>query len=280
MNSDNSTLFAKKSLSQNFLINQQIIDKIARKMEVFVQKSVVKNVVEIGPGEGSLTEKFLQWDKKIVALEIDQRAVELLQNRFIGNNNLELLNFDASDYFNVENLSELNQLKPFVLLSNLPFNIGSRLMVDFAITCSDTNFSVILQAEVADKLIENPKHLTFFGCWIKSFWQINKVMSIAPCHFRPAPKVYATLIEANSKKDTNSWLFKLDSVELVRAREVLKSIFSQPRKSLSSHLRLLGLNSEKSNLFYANSGFSPNTRLTWENYERLWGEVYHYLQKL
>lgn len=277
MNSDNSTLIAKKSLSQNFLINQQIIDKIARKMELFVDKADVKTVIEIGPGEGSLTELFLKWDKKVIALEIDQRAVELLQNRFIDNNNLELLQLDATNYFGIDNLAVLNNIKPFVLLSNLPFNIGSRLLVDLAVTCPDIDFSVILQAEVADKLVENPKHLTFFGCWIKSFWEINKVMSIAPCHFRPAPKVYATLIEAKSKKQNDSWLFGLTPLELLSARSVLKSIFSQPRKSLSSHLRLLGLDSNQSDLFYAQTGYTPNTRLTWDNYEKLWGEIYNYL---
>jgi len=274
MNYDNTQLIAKKSLSQNFLINQQIIDKIASKMELFVNKSGAEKIVEIGPGEGSLTELFLKWNKPVVALEIDQRAVELLQDKFTNQPNLELKQIDATDFFAVNNNQTLEKIKPFTMLSNLPFNIGSRLLVDLAITCADVNFSVILQSEVADKLTENNKHLTFFGCWIKSFWDISKIMTIAPCHFRPAPKVYATLVEAESLFNKENWLFKLDSSQLIQARQILKSVFSQPRKSLSSHLRLLGLNSIQSDSFYKQYSLTPNTRLTWENYNNVWQNIY------
>jgi 16S rRNA (adenine1518-N6/adenine1519-N6)-dimethyltransferase len=279
MKSDNSQLLAKKSLSQNFLINQQIIDKIAKKMQLFVEQSGVANVVEIGPGEGSLTKSFLEWGKHIIALEIDSRAVELLQQKFSDKLNLTLIQADASSYFSLENKTTLDELKPFVMVSNLPFNIGSRILVDLAITCPDINFSVILQSEVVDKLTQTSNHLTFFGCWIKSFWEIKEIMTIAPCHFRPVPKVYATLIEATSKKITGNWLFNLTSDELLQARTILKSIFSQPRKSLSSHLRLLGLSPEQSELFYKQTNYLPNTRLTWDNYNQLWGDICTFIKK-
>lgn len=273
MNLDNSQLTAKKSLSQNFLINQQIIDKIAKKMGDFVALSDCKNIIEIGPGEGSLTELFLDWGKPVVALEIDNRAVEFLEKKFDKKANLVLIGADATDYFSVKNIDKLNLLKPFALLSNLPFNIGSRLLVDLALTCSEVNFSVILQSEVAQKLTVKENHLTFFGCWINSFWKIKEIMTIAPCHFRPAPKVYATLVEAISRKTEGSWLFGLNETELLESRRVLKSIFSQPRKSLSSHLRLLGLNNMQAQEFYEQTKFLPNTRLNWENYETVWKEI-------
>ena len=96
-------LHAKKSLGQNFLNDQNVIEKIAYSIDSLFPKDSNKYLHEIGPGSGSLTKPLLDREIKILALEKDQRAVEGLNNTLVKNNenNIQVVQTDILKFFNI-----------------------------------------------------------------------------------------------------------------------------------------------------------------------------------
>ncbi len=238
----------KKKLSQNFLVNQQMQLKIANKMRDFAKKYSPDFILEIGPGQGDLTQYFVDLDKKLVLVEIDHHAITFLKQRFSDTKNIEIFNEDGLDFIFQKKLPN------FVLLSNLPFNCGSRILVDLAVYYPNSPFAVILQKEVAQK-IRLDKPITFFGAWLNLFWEIKIENDISPGNFYPSPKVYSTLITAKPKLVPK---FLKIQENRQNAKHILKSLFAKPRKTIVNNL--------KETEFAFTSLQFADQRLSWQNY--------------
>ena len=114
--------FIKKSLGQNFLIDKNIIKKIINLVEL---KN--KNIIEIGPGKGALTEEILkQKPKSLITIEKDNALSQELQNKYRNLKNFKNLNTDILKL----DIEKLN-LKNSIILGNLPYNISSQILVKF-----------------------------------------------------------------------------------------------------------------------------------------------------
>ena len=134
----------KYKLGQNFLIDANI----SRKITKLVQGQLADPIIEVGPGTGSLTSELLKDNYRIKAVEIDKAASEVLSERFTGIPNIEIFNEDAME-FDYETLTG----PWWIFVSNLPYNIGTRLLVKLIVEVPVIHrYVVMVQKEVAERL--------------------------------------------------------------------------------------------------------------------------------
>lgn len=259
---------AKKHFSQNFLVDIKAQERVAKGMKEVCD---INNwpIIEIGPGQGDVTKRAVGWGKKLTAIEIDLEAIEYLTKE-IKESNFELIHGDAMKLF--EDLEANNLPLNFTLISSLPYHIGSRILVDLAINCPHVNFGVIHQKEVIIKTQSNPnleQKLTFFGAWLNLFWGCKYCFDLPPHCFNPKPKVHSAFLQGVSLKSQNLEWLNTDQKRL-DAKNILKLIFSNPKKTLINNLKNLNWPQDKILDFVKeNCNNDLNTRLTWGNYKKV-----------
>ena len=219
----------KKSLGQNFLIDEDIINLI-------VEVGDVKNsdiVIEVGPGTGNLTEKIiLKKPKKLILIEKDKSLVEKLNIRF--KENITLLN---KDILKVEE-EELKHDK-MIFFGNLPYNISSQLLVKWIrkhnLNSICKKMILMFQKEVADRILAITNHKDYGRLSILSSWKLNitKIKDINPGSFYPAPKIKSTILLLEPK----SSFFNINNPK--NLEHVTNIFFSQKRKMINKPLKIL-----------------------------------------
>ena len=113
-------IFAKKSLGQNFLIDKNVIKKITSLINISG-----KNIIEIGPGNGALTDEFLKKKpNSIILIEKDLNLADKLKEKYSNNKNVKIYNKDVLK-FNIEKIDNINT----AIFGNLPYNISSQILV-------------------------------------------------------------------------------------------------------------------------------------------------------
>ena len=225
----------KKSLGQNFLIDHKVLSKI---IEIGnVQKEDI--VIEVGPGNGALTEKiFEKKPKKIIVVEKDKRLNAVLKEKFTNNIkiiNQDMMNFSYDDY----------QENKIIIFGNLPYNISTQILAKWIKMKNIDNFCkrlvLMFQKEVADRIIAKTNTKDFGRLSILSNWrmEIKKIIDIEPKSFEPSPKVKSTLLIFVPKKD----FFKFKDPK--NLEHITNVFFSQKRKMIKKPLKLLFKNYEE-----------------------------------
>ena len=187
---------AKKSLGQNFLIDQNIIDKIINTVEI---KN--KNILEIGPGTGNLTSKILLKDpKKFLVVEKDKELASLLNKKF--GKKITIINKDILQIN--ENFLETNTLTVF---GNLPYNISTEILIKWIINIDNQkiwfdHLVLMFQKEVADRITSKFNSKNYGRLSILANWklEIKKICDIKSSCFSPKPKVDSSLLVFKPKK--------------------------------------------------------------------------------
>ena len=231
----------KKSLGQNFLIDKNIIKKI-----VSTSKILNKDVLEIGPGTGNLTEYILnEKPNKIFLIEKDKALCDQLRLKF--KNKVVIKNEDILKV-NENNISD-NKL---IVFGNLPYNISTKIICNWILKLEkDFWFSELIlmfQKEVADRIIATMNSSNYGRLSIFLNWKmdIKKVFDISPNCFYPKPKIYSTLVHFTPKKS----YFRLN--ESKNLEKITRIFFNEKRKKIKNPLKQLFLNyqevSEKLNL--------------------------------
>ena len=217
---------AKKSLGQNFLIDQNIIKKIINIVNI---KN--KHILEIGPGTGNLTNEILGNNpSKVLVVEKDSNLVKLLKDKF--SSKIEILN---KDILEVEEVS-LSK-KTLTVFGNLPYNISTEILIKRIMGISKEKvwfdyLILMFQKEVADRIVSNYNTKNYGRLSILSNWRLNvkKICDIGPNSFYPKPKVDSTLLLFEPKKIfikfTNSKnLEKITRVFFMHRRKMIKKPF-------------------------------------------------------
>ena len=155
---DKYQLNAKKSLGQNFILDLNFTDKIVRHVNDISQHSIL----EIGAGAGTLTRSILQANpKRLVVIEKDQRCIELLLElkSYYQNIDFEIIHGDALEINELEIFNkEIAQQQKFKIIANLPYNIGSVLLIKWLkISQHIASMHLMLQKEVVERIIAKTK---------------------------------------------------------------------------------------------------------------------------
>ena len=188
---------AKKSLGQNFLIDQNIIKKIVNLVDI-----KGKEVLEVGPGTGNLTIEILRKNpKKIYLVEKDNELSELLNDKF--GNKITLFNNDILN-FNEQSFSR-NKITVF---GNLPYNISTEILSKWIINlkneyCWFDQLILMFQKEVADRIIANFNTSAYGRLAILTNWRlkVRKICDIRPECFSPRPKIDSSILYFLPKND-------------------------------------------------------------------------------
>ncbi|NOY21981.1 MAG: ribosomal RNA small subunit methyltransferase A [Acidobacteria bacterium] len=175
-----SRIRRKKHFGQHFLTNPVTAERIVG----FLQWN--SSVVEIGPGDGILTDFLLSREQQVRVVERDYELIPGLRNRF--GDKLEIVSADALDI--MKNMPE--EWGQTAVVSNLPYNIASPLTFIFCRNANQIPEMVLMfQREVADKVVSEPGPLNLA---VLPFFEANLVMTLKPASFSPPPKVDSAVI--------------------------------------------------------------------------------------
>ena len=181
---------AKKSLGQNFLIDNNILDKIVNIIDI-----KGKNILEIGPGSGNLTNAILKKNpKELIVIEKDESLVSLLNQRF--NEKIIIKNNDILKI----NEKEITKDK-LIVFGNLPYNISTEILCNWILNLEKEKFwfeclILMFQKEVADRIIAKSNTSLYGRLSILTNWKLDivKFFDVKPSSFSPKPKIDSTVL--------------------------------------------------------------------------------------
>lgn len=224
---------ANKSLGQNFLVSDENVEKIVESAEI----SKEDLVIEIGPGLGTLTNELLKKAKKVIAIELDSRMVEILDERFSLFNNFEIINDDVLkvDLVNIiKSEKENNEIKEAKIVANLPYYITTPIIMKLLESRLDLeSITVMIQKEVAERLCAIPgeKQSGAITYSVYYYAEAYKVLEVKNTSFIPAPEVDSEVIKLKIRKEPP---IKVESEK--KLFKIIKYAFMQRRKTLLNAL--------------------------------------------
>lgn len=224
---------ANKSLGQNFLIDENVVDKIVEKSNI----SKEDLVIEIGPGLGTLTSKLLEKAGKVVAIELDKKMLNILNDRFYLYDNFSLINQDVLKV-DLEKLikeeKEKNGFKNAKIVANLPYYITTPIIMKLLEEKLDLeSITVMIQKEVANRLVSIPGSKSAGAItYTVYFYSIAKELLEVPNNsFIPEPEVTSEVIKLDIRKEEP---VKVKSKKVMF--RIIKCAFMQRRKTLLNAL--------------------------------------------
>ena len=210
---------AKKSLSQNFIIDKNICKKIVKQTNINN-----KIVIEIGPGYGFLTDILLMNNpKKILLIEKDCQLVLFLKQKYKNNNKVKILNNDVIKV-------DFSKFKNVKIISNLPYNISTKIILylfNFNKNISEMVF--MIQKEVALKFDYNLIKMNKYKFLTKIVSTFSRCFDVSPKVFIPKPKVFSSVVK---------FKFNKKKFDLNKANVFSNLIFKNVRKKIHNNLRI------------------------------------------
>ena len=220
--------YYKKSLGQNFLIDNNIVKKIINTVEI---KN--KNIVEIGPGKGALTEEILKKKpKSLMLIEKDFHLSRELKLKYLSFKNIKVINSDILK-FDIEKILK----KKTIIFGNLPYNISSQILVKFLkFNKWPPFFSSLIfmfQKELGEKIIcDNPSQNYGRISILRSFrLNIKNKFLVSPNSFFPKPKVKSMVIHFTPLEIKTLRINKIFNLE-----KITNIFFSKKRKMIKKSL--------------------------------------------
>ena len=220
----------KKKYGQNFLIDQNIIKKICGLIT-----SKFLNIIEIGPGDGRLTEEVLKLEpKEFILIEIDADLIPIIKTKFDKNSNVKIINKNILNYPLIEKVD--------LIISNLPYNISSQILVKICLMKHlPNNLILMFQKEFAERLTD--VKLNSLNSLVNCFYEINTSFNVGKNCFRPIPKIDSTVLFFQRKKNP---LLRMS--EINKFIDFKRILFSHKRKKLSNLLKDYKFDKRKFNL--------------------------------
>ena len=219
----------KKSLGQNFIKDENIIDKIVRNVDI--DKNTL--VIEIGPGAGSLSKKIVPLSGYSILYEIDTRLEDVLNNllgvydnyKIIFNDFLKQdLKYDVDSY--------KNKYNKIYVVANLPYYITTPIITKLMKELYPDKIVIMVQDEVANRLcaLAGSKDYGMISALLSSKYKINKLFKVNRNSFYPVPNVDSAVISLTKRDD-----FVVKDFD--KFEKLLKAAFQYKRKNLRNNLK-------------------------------------------
>ena len=228
LQSSSKTHRPSKRFGQNFLTDKSIIKRIIESLNPLANETIV----EIGPGKGALTTPLVERAGQLVAIEFDRNLIPILVNAFGKRENFKLLQTDA---LTTDICAEIRPAPSARVVANLPYNIATavlqRLIEQRACL---TQLVLMLQREVVDRIAApaNSSERGYLSVFVEAYCETEKLFDVAPASFRPAPKVWSTVVRLTLRPKI--------AVEVQDQKllwQVVSAGFAQRRKTILNNLR-------------------------------------------
>lgn len=214
-------MYKKKSLGQHFLRARSHLEALADAADI--KKGDI--VLEIGPGEGTLTQMLLERGARVIALEKDARLIPVLNEKF-AERDFELVEGDALEY--------QPKRKKFKVVGNVPYYITGALFKKFLSgPRQPTTLVFLVQKEVAERVARDKKE-SILSLSIKAYGTPKYVKTVPRGAFSPPPTVDSAILAISEISRRNF----IDAAHEARFFEIVKKAFGQKRKTLKNTLGL------------------------------------------
>ena len=223
-----------KSLGQNFLIDDNVIDKILAGARL----SETDKIIEVGPGIGTLTREMGKTAKSVVAIEIDKTLIPILEETLADLENVEVVNEDILKVDVQGLIKEKLEGGPVKLVANLPYYITTPIVMKFLEEdIPVTDIVVMVQKEVADRMNAKPSTKDYGALSVAvQYYCDTEIVAKAPRHmFVPQPKVDSIVIGLHVREEKK---YEVDNEDIFF--KTVKASFGQRRKTLLNSLGGLG----------------------------------------
>lgn len=259
-----------KSLGQNFLIDDSVLNDIVKGADVNEEDFVI----EIGPGVGTLTAHLLNKAKKVTSIELDNDLIPILKEELGDNGNFSLIHNDA---LKVDFNEIIGDEKSVKLVANLPYYVTTPIIVN--LLKNNYNFkslTIMIQKEVAERIDAEPncKEYGSLSLLVQYYCNTKIVRKVAPSSFIPRPKVESIVI-------------RLDRLEKPRVEvtdekfmfELIRNSFNMRRKTLWNGVKNIGVNKDDLKKAFEEAGIDPKRRgetLSLEEFAALSNKICEY----
>jgi 16S rRNA (adenine1518-N6/adenine1519-N6)-dimethyltransferase len=243
-------MFAKKSLGQNFLKSKAALRAMIEAANIDVEAKDKGVILEIGPGKGALTEALLEQGTHVVAVEKDDRLIEVLKERFkenIASKQLQILPGDALKFDPSTIVSPEN--KTYKIVANIPYYITGQFFKHYLTDKNQPqNIVVMVQKEVAHRIVARDNKESLLSLSVKCYGVPRYVMTVQKKYFSPIPKVDSAIIAVDNISreffDNSS-----GSVPEDKFFEIIKAGFAHKRKVLISNLEKIAPREKVQSIF-------------------------------
>lgn len=219
----------KKKFGQNFIVDENVINKIVEKSKI--DKNTL--VIEIGPGAGSLTNKLAQSAKNVLCYEIDITLKEVLSETLKDYDNVEIHYHDFLKSIVIDDIKKYDCDKIYVV-ANLPYYITTPIIMKIIEdNLPIDKIVVMVQKEVGDRFKAKPgsKDYSSLSIFLNYYYDVNKLMDISRNVFMPKPNVDSIVVEfKRNQKDYN-----IKNEELFF--QIIRDSFKQKRKTIRNNLK-------------------------------------------
>lgn len=216
----------KKSLGQNFISDENIVNKIVDR--AMIDKDTL--VIEIGPGAGSLSKKIVPLAGYAILYEIDKRLKEILERELAMYDNYKII-FNDFLLQNVKKDIEGYKYGKIYVVANLPYYITSPIIIKLLKEIYPDRIVIMVQEEVALRLSakEGSKEYGMISCLLGSKYNITKLFKVNRGSFQPVPNVDSAVIMLDKHND-----YVINDID--KYERLLKDAFQFKRKNLKNNL--------------------------------------------
>ncbi|WP_297281683.1 16S rRNA (adenine(1518)-N(6)/adenine(1519)-N(6))-dimethyltransferase RsmA [uncultured Anaerococcus sp.] len=218
----------KKSLGQNFLIDKNFVDKIVDAAEIEGE-----NVLEIGPGIGTISYEMAKTAKKVVVIEIDKSLIPILEQNLEEFDNVKIINEDILKVDLAKLVEEEFAGESFKVVSNLPYYITTPIierLITTGLPCSD--MTIMVQKEVGQRMVasEVDKEYSSLSVFIRFYTEAKTLVNLPKSVFMPQPKIDSTILNLKlriyDKNVDQETLFKLVRAGFNKRRKTILNSMS------------------------------------------------------
>lgn len=240
-----------KSLGQNFLVDDSVPRDIVEGADVKKEDLVI----EIGPGVGTLTAQLLNAAKRVVAIELDNDLIPILQKELGENENFTLIHNDALKVDFNEIIGEEKSVK---LVANLPYYVTTPIIVKLLKeNYKFKSLTIMIQKEVAERMNAEPGNKDYgaLSLLVQYYCNTSIVRKVPPTCFIPRPKVDSIVIRLDRLENPK--------VEVQNEKlffDIIRNSFNMRRKTLWNGTKSVGLSKEKLEIAFQKSGVDPKRR--------------------